>query len=161
MTRSIVVLVPLAVLGALIMLAALLPAARAQANSLLGSWEIVDAQPAPWADEDRHAALVAAGKRTLKQVVTFAAREVSSKHKPFACKRALYEVTTYEADAIFQGNLPEPNPAAVARRFGFKKGEVPGVDIKCIRSGPYSYHFRDRNTVLTALSNVIYTLKRM
>ena len=104
--------------------------------------------------------LVADGKRLIKQVITFAANEVISRHKALACKRAEYEATDYEADAIFQGNLPEPNPTAAALRLGFKKGEVPGVDLKC-RSGAYSYHFRDRNTALTALSNVIYTLKRM
>ena len=83
-----------------------------------------------------------------------------SRHKALACKRAEYEPTDYEADAMFQGNLPEPNPTAAALRLGFKKGEIPGVDLKCT-SGVYSYHFRDRNTALTALNNVIYTLKRM
>jgi hypothetical protein len=144
---------------ALCLIAAVPTGAAAQANPLLGTWEIVEAQPAPWAAEDQQAALAAAGKRMLKQVVTFAPREVISKHKALACKRAEYETTSYETDAIFQGNLPEPNPGAVALRFGFKKGEVPGVDLKC-RSGAYSYHFRDRNTALTASSNVIYTLKR-
>jgi len=133
--------------------------AAAQNNALLGAWEIVEAQAAPWAEENRHAALTAAGKRLLNQVITFTPREVTSKNKALACKRAEYESTTHEPDAIFQGNLPEPNPGAVARRFGFNKGEIPGVDLKC-RTGAYSYHFRDRNTVLTARSNVIYTLKR-
>jgi hypothetical protein len=134
--------------------------ASAQSNPLLGKWEIVDAQAAPWADESRHEMLTAAGKRLLNQVITFAPREVTSKNKSLACKRAEYETTTHEPDAIFQGNLPEPNPGAVALRFGFKKGEVPGVDLKC-RTGAYSFHFRDRNTALTARGNVIYTLKRM
>ena len=132
---------------------------NAQQISLLGTWEIVEAQPAPWADEGQHAALTAVGKRLLNQVITFAPREVTSKNKALACKRAEYEPTTHEPDAIFQGNLPEPNPGAVALRFGFKKGDVPGVDLKC-RTGAYSYHFRDRNTALTARGNVIYTLKR-
>lgn len=134
--------------------------AAAQDNALLGTWEIVEAQPAPWADEKQRAALAAEGKRLLNQVVTFAPKEVASRHKALACRRAEYEPTDYEADAIFQGNLPEPNPTAHAIRLGFKKGEIPGVDLKCT-TGVYSYHFRDRNTVLTALSNVIYTLKRM
>ncbi len=134
--------------------------AAAQDNALLGSWEIVEAQPAPWADEKQRAMLAAEGKRLLNQVVTFAPKEVASRHKALACKRAEYEPTDYEADAIFQGNLPEPNPTAHAIRLGFKKGEIPGVDLKCT-TGVYSYHFRDRNTALTALSNVIYTLKRM
>jgi hypothetical protein len=143
----------------LCVIAAVATGAQAQDNRLLGTWEIVEAQPAPWIDEAQHAALIAAGKRMIKQVITFAPREVISKHKALACKRAEYETTSYETDAIFQGNLPEPNPGAVALRFGFKKGEVPGVDLRC-RSGAYSYHFRDRNTALTAFSNVIYTLKR-
>ncbi len=84
---------------------------------------------------------------------------MTSRNKALACRRAEYESTDYEADAMFQGNLPEPNPTAAAVRLGFKKGEVPGVDLKCT-TGAYSYHFRDRNTALTALSNVIYTLKR-
>jgi len=135
------------------------PAAHAQSNPLLGTWEFVEAQPAPWVNESQHASLNAQGKRMLKQVITFAPGAVTSKQKWLACKRAEYETTTYEADALFQGNLPEPNPTAAAIRLGFKRGETPGVDLKCT-SGVFSYHFRDKNTVLTALSNVIYTLKR-
>lgn len=150
-------------IAVLSLLAATTPGSRAQdsaaAISLLGTWEIVDAQPAPWAEESRRAALAAEGKRLIKQAITFAPREVVSRHKALACKRAAYEPTDYEADAIFQGNLPEPNPTAAAVRLGFRKGAIPGVDLKC-RSGHFSYHFRDRNTALTALSNVIYTLKR-
>ena len=132
----------------------------AQGISLLGTWEIVEARPAPWVEESKHAPLIAHGKRMIGQTVTFTSREVTSKYKPLACKRAQYENTNYEADAIFQGNLPEPNPTAAAVRLGFKKGETAGVDLRCT-SGSYSYHFRDRGTALTALSNVIYTLKRM
>jgi len=141
------------------MLAALAIPASAQQNPLFGTWEIVEAQPAPWVDEDKHTPLKAAGQRMIKQTVSFAAKQVTSKHKALACKRAMYETTEYQADALFQGNLPEPNPTAAAARLGFKKGDVPSVDLRC-SSGVYSYHFRDRNTVLTALSNVIYTLRR-
>ena len=132
---------------------------RAQERSLLGTWEIVEAQPAPWTDQGQRAVLTAEGKRMVKQIVTFAPKEVISRHKALACRRAQYEPTDYEADAIFQGNLPEPNPTAAALRLGFKKGAIPGVDLKC-SGGQYSYHFLDRNTALTAFSNVIYTLKR-
>jgi hypothetical protein len=132
----------------------------AQDNALLGTWEIVEAQPAPWLEDSKRAAAMAEAKRLLKQVVTFTPKEVVSRHKALACRRAEYEETDYEADALFQGNLPEPNPTAAALRLGFKRGEVPGVDLKC-STGAYSYHFRDRNTALTAFSNVIYTLKRM
>lgn len=152
-------IVPLRVIAMLVLLAVAPCGAGAQDNALLGTWEIVEAQPAPWTEEGQRAVLVAEGKRLLKQVVTFAPKEVISRHKALACRRAEYQTTDYEADAIFQGNLPEPNPTAAALRLGFKKGEIPGVDLKC-RSGAYSYHFRDRNTALTAFNNVIYTLSR-
>ena len=95
-------------------------------------------RPRRGAEEQKwHASLTADGKRLLNQVITFAPNEVISKHKALACRRAQYEPTDYEADAMFQGNLPEPNPTAAAIRLGFKKGEVPGVDLKCT-SGAYS-----------------------
>jgi hypothetical protein len=144
---------------ALLALITAAPGASAQQISLLGTWEIVEAQPAPWTEESQRTTLTAQGKRLIGQAITFAPREVTSRNKSLACRRAEYESTDYEADAMFQGNLPEPNPTAAAVRLGFKKGAVPGADLKCT-TGVYSYHFRDRNTALTALSNVIYTLKR-
>lgn len=132
---------------------------RAAELSLIGEWTIVEAVLAPWADESRHAALKTQGKRLIDVTITFTAKDAVSKHKPFACKRARYESTSYPGDAIFQGNLPEPNPAGVAARFGFDKGEISGIDLRCT-GGLFSYHFRDPNTALTALDNVIYTLKR-
>lgn len=155
MTNPTCALIPIA----FALIAAVPTGARAHDISLLGNWEIVEAVPAPWAPENQHAALAAQGKRMLNVVMTFTSAEVVSRQRHLACKRARYEPTDFEADAIFQGNLPEPNPTAAALRLGFAKGEIPGVDVKCT-TGLYSYHFRDRNTALTALSNVIYTLKR-
>jgi hypothetical protein len=77
----------------------------------------------------------------------------------FACKRAIYEANSLEHDALFQGNLPEPNPAAAAARLGFKKGDVPGVDVACVKA-KYVFHFLDRDTVMTTINNIVYTLKR-
>ena len=148
----------ISVLSALSLLSAL-SGARGAENSLLGEWTIVEAVPAPWADPTRHAALAAQGKRLIDVTVAFNAKDVVSKHRPFACKRVRYEPTAYPADAIFQGNLPEPNPIGAAARFGFAKGDISGVDLRCT-GGLFSYHFRDANTALTALDNVIYTLKR-
>ena len=142
-----------------LLIAALPSGARSQELSLLGDWVIVEATPAPWTEESRHPALAAQGKRLINVELTFKANEVVSKHRPFACRRARYEPTEYPPDAMFQGNLPEPNPAAVAARYGFPKGDIRGVDLRCT-GGVFSYHFRDRNTVLTAFDNVIYTLKR-
>jgi hypothetical protein len=128
--------------------------------SIIGKWQIVEAVPAPWAPADQQAALTAQGKNLLKTEVTFAAGSVVSKFKPFNCKsKVLYEPNAIEVDALFQGNLPEPNPAVAAARLGFPRGDIPGVDVRCLKA-QYTFHFRDPNTALINLDRVIYTFKR-
>ena len=128
--------------------------------SIIGKWQIVETVPAPWAPADQQAALTAQGKNLLKTEVIFAAGSVTSKFKPFNCKsKVLYEPNSIEVDALFQGNLPEPNPAAVAARLGFPRGDIPGVDVRCLKA-QYTFHFRDPNTALINLDRVIYTFKR-
>jgi hypothetical protein len=128
--------------------------------SIIGKWQIVEAVPAPWTPVDQQAALTAQGKHLLKTEVTFAAGSVTSKFKPFNCKsKVLYEPNAIEVDALFQGNLPEPNPAVAAARLGFPRGDIPGVDVRCLKA-QYTFHFRDPNTALINLDRVIYTFKR-
>jgi hypothetical protein len=128
--------------------------------SILGTWRIVDAQGAPWVTPATQAALAAAGKRMLNTEVIFAPGSVKSKFKPFDCKsKVIYTANSIEVDALFQGNLPEPNPAAAAARLGFPKGDIAGVDVRCLKA-LYTFHFRDPNTALINLERVIYTLKR-
>jgi hypothetical protein len=142
-----------------IMAAATLQTAAADI-SIVGKWQIVEAVVAPWAAPDDQAVLTAEGKRMLKTEVTFAPGSVVSKFKPFNCKsKVLYEANSIEADALFQGNLPEPNPTAAAARLGFPKGDIPGVDVRCLKA-QYTFHFRDANTALINLNRVIYTFKR-
>jgi hypothetical protein len=136
------------------------PAAPAAAVSILGKWQIVEAVPAPWSPPADHAALAAAGRRMLNTEVTFAPGSVISKYKPLNCKsKVLYEANSIEVDALFQGNLPEPNPSAAALRLGFPRGDIPGVDVRCLKA-LYTFHFRDPNTALINLDRVIYTFKR-
>jgi hypothetical protein len=138
----------------------LAPAALAADASILGTWRIVDAVPAPWSPPAAQAALAASGKRMLNTEVIFAPGSVKSKFKPFDCKsKVIYTANSIEVDALFQGNLPEPNPAAAAARLGFPKGDIAGVDVRCLKA-LYTFHFRDPNTALINLERVIYTLKR-
>jgi hypothetical protein len=137
-----------------------MPGAPAAGVSMIGTWQIVEAVPAPWVRPEEQAALAAAGKRMLRTEVTFAPSSVTSKFKPFDCKsKVLYEANTIEVDALFQGNLPEPNPAAAAARLGFPKRDIPSVDVRCLKA-LHTFHFRDADTALIHLDRVIYTLKR-
>ena len=128
--------------------------------SIIGDWQIVEATPGPWTDAADRPALMSEGKRMLKLVISFAASQVHSKNRAFNCTRGvIYEPNSLDPDSIFSGNLPEPNPTAAALRMGFGRSGIPGVDVKCINA-IYTFHFRDPNTALFNLDNVIYTLKR-
>jgi len=141
---------------------AILSIARAVAapSGIIGTWEIAEAAPAPWSAPGQRAALEAEGRRALHLEVVFANGSVTSKFKPFNCKRhALYEDNAIAVDALFQGNLPEPNPTSAAAQLGFPKGDIPGVDVRCLKA-QFTFHFRDANTALINFNRVIYTLKR-
>ena len=134
--------------------------ARAADISIIGRWQIVEAVPAPWSQPDDRAVLAAEGKRMLNLVINVTPKAVQSKFKLFSCKRRVaYEAVELQVDALFQGNLPEPNPGAVALRMGFPRGDVPSVDVKCINA-KFTFHFRDPDTALINLNRVVYTLKR-
>jgi hypothetical protein len=137
------------------------PVARAADISIIGTWRITEAQAAPWVAAQTQPALAAAGKRMIGTDIAFEPGSVKSKFKPFDCKsKVIYTTNSIEVDALFQGNLPEPNPTAAAARLGFPKGkDVPGVDVRCLKA-LYTFHFRDPNTALINLDRVIYTLKR-
>lgn len=148
---------------ALALAATLLTAsAGAQSNetAFYGTWAFVEATPAPWAQPEHEAALRAEGKRMLGTEVTFAKGAVKSKFKFFDCKsRVIYTPISIEVDALFQGNLPEPNPVAAAARLGFPRGDIPGMDVRCLKA-LHTFHFKDRDTAMISINRVIYTLKR-
>jgi hypothetical protein len=91
--------------------------------------------------------------------IVFGPREVVAKHPAFACKLPEYQMVDYSPDALFRGGLPEPQQERMAHKLGLPPGDVPTVDVNCA-SGDMSYHFRDKNTVLVAADDVIYTLTR-
>lgn len=134
--------------------------AQAQANPLLGHWQIVAASPAPWVAPETISTMIkeTGVRRLLQQRVTFAARDVTSRDTLLACKGARYAPVNMPPAGLFQGNLPEPK-ADAAKALGFAAGDIASVDVTCA-NGVFSYHFRDKDTALFALDNVIYTLKR-
>lgn len=135
-------------------------AVSAQAQTLLGRWQIEAAAVAPWVAPDKIATTVKEDevRRLVKQRITFEATAVKSGDPIFACKGASYEPTRLPPEGLFQGSLPAPQ-SRIARALGLPDGLSPGVDVACPNSR-FSYHFRDKDTALFALDNVIYTLKR-
>jgi hypothetical protein len=149
-----------AILSAAITLLVCCTSAFAQTNPLLGRWRIETAAVAPWVKPEKIHELVKEEnvRRYVKQRITFEAAAVKSRDPIFACKGATYEPTRIPPEGLFQGNLPSPQ-GQIARALGLHDGTTPGVDVACPNSR-FSYHFRDKDTALFALDNVIYTLKR-
>lgn len=132
------------------------------AAPILGKWVISSYRIAPWARPEDSALLNAEAKKLLKLEVTYAAKAVIARHPTIGCKDAHYEKSSFPYDALFQGGLGEVSDAArakVVKDVGFPPPPVPGIELDC-STGEYSYHFRDTNTVLFALNDVIYTLTR-
>lgn len=128
-------------------------------NGLIGKWQIVDAVPGPWVAAKARGNLTEQARRLVETEVTFQAGAVLSKSQGLSCKRARYQTGTYPTDALFRGSLPDGSQDRIARELGLGGVDVPSVDVDCA-GGHFTYHFRDRNTALFALDDVIYTLKR-
>ena len=132
------------------------------AAPILGKWTISSYRIAPWARPEDSALLNAEAKKLLKLQVTYTAKAVIAKHPTVGCKDAHYEKSSFPYDALFQGGLGEVSDdarAKVVKDVGFPPPPVPGIELDC-STGEYSYHFRDANTVLFALNDVIYILTR-
>jgi hypothetical protein len=147
----------LALLGLLGLVGAAWLDAIAAENALFGKWQIADAAVAPWASKPRGPS--AETRKLLNLQMTFAAKTMKSNYPTLNCSDASFEVQSDPPDVLFQGALSEPNQASVAESMGFRRGDVPSVEVNC-SSGDFPFHFRDADTVLFALNDVIYTLKR-
>jgi hypothetical protein len=152
--------------GALLAAAMLLPAGSvAQADDagpILGKWLISQYQLAPWSRPEDAPQLNAEAKKLLKLQVTYSAKAVTARNTTIGCKDAHYETSNFPYDELFQGALGELSAEARAKtvkELGFPREPVPGIEPGC-STGEFSYHFRDPNTVLFALSDVIYILTR-
>ena len=138
-------------------------AARADdAVQILGKWLISDYRLAPWSRPQDAAQLTSDAKQLLKLHVTYTAKAVVAKNRTIACTNAHYEKSSFPYTEIFQGAFEEFSADARAKAvkdLGLPPEPVPGIELGC-STGEYSYHFRDPNTVMFALSDVIYILTR-
>ena len=146
---------------ALAMLVMFGPDAMAAGVSILGKWQIVEAVPAPWSRPEEQAALAAAGKRLLNTEVTVRAGlgQIEVQAVRLQEQGASTRPTRSRSTRCSRAICRSPTRAAAAARLGFPKGDIPGVDVRCLKA-LYTFHFRDPNTALINLDRVIYTLKR-
>lgn len=132
------------------------------AAPILGKWAISRYVIAPWARPEDSAMLNTEAKKLLKLQVTYTAKSVVAKHPTIGCKDAHYETSSFPYEDLFQGELgevPADARAKTVKEVGFPLPPVPGIELGC-STGDFSYHFRDPNTVVFALNDVIYVLTR-
>jgi hypothetical protein len=125
-------------------------------NPMAGSWTIAESLPAPWGDAAEAKADWASA--LVGRTVSFGKERIEGPGE-FACTKASVAPSIFPPEALFQGNLPPANPAAAAKALGLPAGEVDGAEVSCAE-GLSSYHFRNPDTALVALNNVIFVLKR-
>ena len=152
--------------AALLLAAALsLTGASARADDsapIVGKWVISDYRLAPWSRPQDAAQLKAEAKKLLKLQVTYTAKAVIAKDRTIGCTSAHYEKSSFPYTEVFQGAFEDFSPerrAKAVKDLSMPPEPVPGIELDC-STGEFSYHFRDPNTVMFALSDVIYILTR-
>jgi hypothetical protein len=134
--------------------------AHAEDFPIIGSWIIEQAIVAPWIRPNVDIARFTALSRAhLHMIVSFFPDHVEAKDPELACTNVDYERTLLSPEQIFQGNLPDPDQVEIAAELGFPSGKIPGFDAGCASSSQ-SYHFANRDTLLFALDDIIYTMDR-
>jgi hypothetical protein len=146
-------------LACAILCAACAGTAHAQ-GEFAGAWKVVDAKPAPWVDTSpmnqpdinqalRHAQIV------------FRKKSVDGP-QPLGCRKVQYTRSAVEPEELFQGGLTDP--AAQASALGFRDERIESLNVGCLRSDAdleMDFAMVDHNTLVFALNNVIYRMKRV
>jgi hypothetical protein len=146
---------PVAALLLTLAAARLAPAQEAFA----GTWDVVDAQPAPWV-HGSSGGLPVANEAVRSGRITFAADRVDGP-PPLGCTQARYQVIEAGPEYLFQGGLADP--AAQAAALGFASGEIVHLSLGCVRDGAdigMDFSLIDPDTALFALDNIIYRMVR-
>lgn len=126
----------------------------AQDESFTGTWRIVSASPAPWADSDL--ASTAEAQAFIGQEIVFQPDRVEAP-APLGCANATYGSVGLPPEGLFQGSLDPASAEADAASLGIE-GEAETLQVTC-DTGVFDYHSAG-DDLLTALDNVIYTLER-
>lgn len=126
----------------------------------LGRWNVIDAEPAPWVDPKDASTTPDFDKTLSRMTIVFAPTSIEAP-RPFGCKKVMYELQTTEPEGLFEGGLK--NPKADAAKLGFKDQKIPSLSEGCVSpQADFDMDFAmvDPDTIVFALNNVIYRLKR-
>ena len=131
----------------------------------VGTWKIVSAAVAPWADETARKPDTAEMKSLVEKTVTITSNAIQGPRQ-VACPKARFQVKEYPADMLFQGAFDEmhrrnasSDPAKLAASVGFK-GAQKWKTIETGCGNEIDYHFIDSGTAAFGLNDYVYGLKK-
>ncbi len=129
----------------------------------LGSWKIVSAVVAPWA-EPNHSPDTTEMKSLVGKVIAVKQNDISGP-AAMACKGPNYRVKDTPASVLFQGALEEmqrrdksADPVQIAAKLGFRGSSWKTLETGC--ANELELHFVDPATAEFGLNNFVYTLKK-
>jgi hypothetical protein len=125
-----------------------------------GAWKVMEAKPAPWVDESRMHQPNSDPALSHAQIV-FRKKSVDGP-QPIGCRKVQYMRSAVEPEELFQGGLTDP--AAQAAALGFPDSRIESLNVGCLRSDAdleMDFAMVGHNTILFALNNVIYRMKRV
>lgn len=126
------------------------PTAQAQ-GAFAGSWMVAEWSVAPWVTPTERAN-IKPNNDVLNHSVIFTSKHVVGPTL-LTCDTPKYLTVSSPYEGLFEGGLPKPKTDGPA--LGFK------APVKTLRpSCDFDFHMKDENTVMFALDNVLYTMKR-
>ena len=125
-------------------------------NPFFGTWELTAAKIAPWWDKQGEEP---APEPDMAKFVFQA--DKSSGPALLTCDKPHYMVNLTPERGLFEGNLPDPAKDAPA--LGFTSTDITVLSFSCASgTADVSVDFPmiDDDTIMTGVSNVLYTFKR-
>jgi peptidoglycan/xylan/chitin deacetylase (PgdA/CDA1 family) len=139
-------------------------AASAGGPFYLGTWKIVSATVAAWADAQVRRPDAKEMRSLVGQTVTIEAKAIRGP-RALACSDPRYVVKECPADMLFQGAFGEMHerdrsvdPVKLAAQVGFRGERWMTLETGC--EVEIDYHFIDSGTAAFGLNDYVYTLKK-
>lgn len=125
-------------------------------NPFFGTWELTAARIAPWWDKQGDEPTP---EPDMAKFVFQA--DKSSGPALLTCDKPHYMVNLTPERGLFQGNLPDPAKDAPA--LGFTSTDITVLSFSCASGAAdvsVDFPMIDDDTIMTGISNVLYTFKR-
>ena len=120
-------------------------------GTFVGTWTITEWMVAPWVKAADRAS-IKPNSNVLKHSLIFTSKHIVGP-TILSCDAPQYRLLNFALDMLFEGGLT--NAKADGAALGFK------APVKTLQPGcDFDFHMRDPDTVLFALDNVLYTMKR-